>query len=453
MSMIKQCLTMALVSLLGFSSNGIAQSQLPAQDLQQLFLATLEASPVLDIARYKLYAGKAQQDQANGQLLPQISLSGNFSDNEQDFIDTSAPVTEFDGEKYSAQLRQVLFNWQVFARRKKASLIVDQRQGEYFEQLNLVLIDITERYFMVLGAQDNVDLVSAERSAAEQQLKQAEVRYQRKLVAVTELYEIRARVALIKADEIQARNEFAIAKEALWETSGRTVDGLYRLADDTTFPSIEGTIESWVARALVSNTQLKVRHSAVKVAQQVISERKGEHYPTVSFVASHQKSDLGFENTPAQRREITYFGVDVTIPLYSGGSTSAKVREAYHNRGIAASELEMNRRYIVKRTRAAYLNAASSLQRIEAGRSAVIAADESALAMKKGFDYGTVTFVEVLDALRQQSSAKRDLQQAKYQYINYSLALKKEAGNVDGNDIERINALLEAPSTLLSGAN
>jgi len=446
MSTIKKCLTVALVSLLGFNVNSIAQSQLAAQDLQQLFLAALEASPALDIARYKLYAGKAQEDQAKSQLLPQISLSANFSDNEQDAIDTDDPVSEFDGEKYSAQLRQVLFNWQTFANRKKASLVVDQRQGEYFEQLNIVLMDTAERYFNVLGAQDDVALVSAERRAAAQQLKQAEVRYQRKLVQVTELYEIRARVALIKSDEIQARNALAIAKEALWEISGRTVDGLYGLAEDTPFPPLPGTIESWVERALAANTLLKVRQSAVKVAQQVISERRGEHYPTVSFVASHQKSDIGYENTQAQRREISYFGFDVNIPLYSGGATSAKVKEAYHNRAIAASELEMSRRDIVKRTRGAYLNASSSLQRIAAGRSAVAAADESALAMAKGFDYGTVTFVDVLDALRQQSSAKRDLQQAKYQYILHSLALKKEAGNVDGNDIERINALLVAPT-------
>jgi outer membrane protein len=443
MFILKRRLAFLLVSVLAIAPTVSAEPK----DLQQLFLSALDTNPTLRIARYNVEIGKAQQSQASGQMLPQISMSASFSDNEQEFIDSQQPVTEFDGEKYAIQLRQVLFDWQVFANRKKASFIVDQRRADYYEQLSAILLETAGRYFLVLAAEDKLALVKAEREATDQQLKQSEAHYKRKLIRVTDLYENRARAASIKTNEIDAEHELAIAREALWEISGEEIGELKGLSDGVKFPVIQDGIEVWVDRALGSNHQLRSRQSAVDAALQAVSERRGSYYPKVSFVASRQKSDLGYENTPSERRLITYFGVDITIPIFSGGSTSARTREAHHLAGIAKSEFDLTRRDVVKQTRAAYLSANSSLDRIDAGLYAVASAEESALAMDKGFKVGAVTTTDVLNSIQQNFSAKRDLQQAKYDYIKYKLSLERTAGSLDINDIEQINSWLVAPLT------
>jgi len=416
-----------------------------AQSLLQVFLAAMDASPALRIAHSQLSIGRAQRTQARAQLLPQISASGNFSDNDQSFPDQTTPDSNFDGEKYGLQLQQVLFSWQAFANRKRASYVVDQKEAEYYNSLGLLLLDTSDRYFAVLAAEDNLALVLAEREATDQQLKQAESHYRRKLIKVTDLYEVRARAATIRSDEIDAENEVALTKEALWEISGEEIAGLYRLNNAVEFPEINGSLESWVTKALQSNALLRARESAINASNQTISERRGAHYPVVKFVASRQKSDLGYENTQTAKRMITYYGIDVSVPIYSGGSSSARVKEAYHMAEIAKSEHELTRRDLVKRTRAAYLSVKSSIKRIGAAEYAVEAASASASAMRKGFTLGTVTTVDVLDALRQEFSAQRDLQQVKYAYIQALLSLKKEAGSIDKADIEEINSWLLSP--------
>jgi len=420
-------------------------SQDSAQSLLQVFLDAMDASPALRIAHSKLSIGRAQRAQARGQLLPQISATGNFSDNDQSYPDETTPDTSFEGEKYGVQLQQVLFNWQAFANRKRATFVVDQKEAEYYNSLGLLLLDTSDRYFAVLGAEDKLALVLAEREATDQQLKQAESHFKRKLIKVTDLYEVRARAATIRSDEIDAESEVALTKEALWEVSGNEISGLYRLNSAIEFPDVNGSLESWVAKALQSNALLKSRESAINAAEQTISERRGAHYPVVKFVASRQKSDLGYENTQTAKRLITYYGIDVSVPIYTGGSSSARVKEAFHMAEIAKSEHEMTRRELVKRTRAAYLSAKSSIKRISAAQYAVEAANASAMAMRKGFTLGTVTTVDVLDALQQQFGAQRDLQQAKYAYIQALLNLKKEAGSIDKGDIEEINSWLLPP--------
>ena len=445
------CVGLGLLSACSFlfaesEANTPSVAQREAQSLQQIFMAAMDANPALSIAHSQLRVSRAQRSQASAQLRPQISASGNFSENEQTFPDGESADSDFSGEKYNLQIQQVLFNWQAFASRKRAMYVVDQKEAEYYDRLGILLLDTADRYFAVLAARDNKALVQAEREATDQQLKQAESRYQRKLIKITDLYEVRARAATIRTNEIDAENEHALAKESLWELSGEEISALYRLDEQVVFTDVNGDIESWVARALSGNAQLKARNSAINAARQTISERRGAHYPVVKLVASRQKSDLGFENTESPKRQITYFGVDVSIPIYSGGSTSARVREAHHMAEIARSEHEQVRREVIRRTRASYLSTQSSLKRIDASKAVVDAASQSALAMARGFQLGTVTIIDVLDSLQQEFRAQRDLQKAKYNYIQSMLSLKKEAGTIAKADIEEINSWLLPPT-------
>ncbi len=435
-----------LLGSLSHADQSASVASEPSIGLAEVFAAALDANPTLQIARSKLDVGRAQRSQSTAQLLPQISAGASLSENDQRNLEVSVPDNEFTGEKYNIQLQQVLFNWQVFASRKRASYIVDQRESEYFDALGMLLSDTSERYFSVLAAEDKRALIAAERETLSEQLKQAELRYERKLIKITDLYEVRSRLAMIRTDEIDAESEVALAKEALWEVSGLEIERLRPLSATVQFPEISGNLDLWVERAMSDSRQLRARDFALKAANASISERRGAHYPTVSLVASRQKSDIGYENSQADKRMSTYYGVNVSVPIFSGGSSSAKVREAYHMAEMARSEHELVRREVVRRTRAAFLSANSNLKRIDAAKVAVEAATASSKAMKRGFQLGTVTVIDVFDALRQEFRAQRDLQQAKYAYIHAMLSLKKEAGSISQADIHMINSWLLPPA-------
>ena len=126
-------------------------------------------------------------------------------------------------------------------------------------------------------------------------------------------------------------------------------------------------------------------------------EQKGGHYPTVDLIVSNQRSDVGFDNQQSPQRDTQYIGVDIRVPIYSGGSTSAKVREAWAQYYIAREEEEAVRREVLKRTREAWLNTRSSRKRIDSANLSVESAAKSYEAMNKSFSYGTVTATDVDD--------------------------------------------------------
>jgi outer membrane protein len=161
-------------------------------------------------------------------------------------------------------------------------------------------------------------------------------------------------------------------------------------------------------------------------------------------VYSNQSSDVGFDNQQSPERETEYIGVDINIPLYSGGSTSARVREAWATYYIAREEEEAARREVLKRTREAWLNTRSSRRRIHAAQLSVRSATKSFEAMSKSFTYGTVTAADVLEALHARTRSERDYQNALYQYITNWLALKREGGILEDTDLQQVNSWLLA---------
>jgi len=422
-----------------------------AVDLNQVFGAALESSPSLNIARQQLNVGLAQKDQTTGRLLPQISLSATWSENHRWNEDTGSifsPTPEFQqykGERYNMSLRQALFNWQGFAARQRAGVVVDQREAEYFDALAMLMVDVSEKYLDVLEAQDALSSVRSERDATEQQLSQVTQMFERKLAKVTDLYEIQARVAAVQVDEIDADNSVALAKEQLWEVTGMEVDELFALADQVHVPVVDGSVALWVEKALVGNAELKARRLAWDAANKRVSERRGAYLPTLDLVGQAQKSDIGSDNQSSPKYESTYISLDFRMPIYTGGSNSAGVREARGQAEIARNEYERLRREVTRRARAAYLNVQSSFKRTQASRKMVAFTARASIAMRKGYGYGTVTSVDVLNALRDEHAAMRDLQAARYAHIKALMYLKREAGSISNNDLNEINSWLIEP--------
>jgi outer membrane protein len=154
---------------------------------------------------------------------------------------------------------------------------------------------------------------------------------------------------------------------------------------------------------------------------------------------------VGFDNQQVPERVTRYIGVDVTVPLFTGGSTSARVREAWASYYIAREEQEAARREVLKRTREAWLSTRSSRRRIEAAKASVESATKSYEAMSKSFSYGTVTAADVLEALHARTRAVRDYRTSLYEYVTNWLTLRREGGALDAVDLEQLNEWLLQP--------
>ncbi|MEX2131827.1 MAG: TolC family protein [Pseudohongiellaceae bacterium] len=410
--------------------------------LEDFFTAALDYSPRIRIAEESMNIGSARIRASNGQLLPQLNANASLSDN-----DYSAPDLEekFKGERYYAQLTQVLFNWQAFSQRNQAYLLKDQLEAEYFAELAALLTDVATKYFDVLHAEDALESIQSELSAVTNQLNLIQSYYDRQLVQITDLYDAQARLAAVQADALDVQSQLALRREALRAVTGVSAGQLFRLSDEVTPPPLNESIEHWVQTARNNSYRIQAAELAQQGAEERISERRGAYMPHVTLVVNQQNSNVGYENRPQAKSDSIYFGVDISIPLFAGGRNRAAVSEANSQRNIAENQLRQVQLDVSERTRTAYLQVISSESRTTAAAKLAESTALSATARQRGFELGTVTSVDVLNALRDQFQAERDLLRTRYEHIKYLLVLKQEAGTLTADDMLEVGSWLTAP--------
>ncbi|RLA19897.1 MAG: hypothetical protein DRQ56_04390 [Gammaproteobacteria bacterium] len=410
--------------------------------LYDVFAEALQADPRVKIAQHKVEMGKAQEDSAFGALLPQANINAQFSKNDVKYDSDLVDDQDFNGERYSVQVRQMLFNWSTLSKRARAEQLVAQRESELLDVFSMLLVDVSERYFQVLLSDGGVELIRDEQKLVQQQLRETEELYKRKLVRVTDYLETQARVDKVRTDLIEAENEAALAREELSALTGNYVGDLAPIREDFTLPPLENSMEYWTELSMTNNTLLASKREAVLVAREAVQEQKGGHYPTFDLIFSAQRSDVGFDNQTSPQRDTEYIGVDINLPLFSGGSTSARVRGAWSEYYMAREDEEAARREVLKLTRGAWLNTRSSRKRIDSAALSVKSATKSFEAMSKSFSYGTVTASDVLVALHIRTRAERDFQDALYSYLVNWLHLKRESGSLQAADLQQLNGWL-----------
>lgn len=440
--------TLCVLAPPAFGAEHSGPSQLSVgQTLEDFFTAAIDFSPRLRIAAEELNIGRARDDQAQGQLRPQINANVNLTSNTRNSFDfLGTPISEdFDGERFSISVQQVLFNWQAFAARRRTAKIENQLEADYYYELSFLLTDVAERYLGVLLAQDSLTSIEAEIEAVTNQVNQIQSLFGLQLAQITDLRQAEASLAAVEAERLRLQAESALAQERLRALTGIEIGDISVLSEESRLPRVQNNLEYWIASAERNNQQIKARRFALEASQEGISESRGAYLPRVSFFATRQESNVGFDNRFLGDTDNTYVGVDVTIPLYAGGSNRARESEARALRNIAEYELRQTELDASANVRSAFLLVQSSALLTEAAERLVQSTRLSSEAAQQGFELGTVTNVDVLNALRDEFNAERDFQRARYEQINYYLLLKREAGTLSSQDLAEISNLMTSP--------
>ncbi|WP_414628562.1 TolC family outer membrane protein [Stutzerimonas balearica] len=412
-----------------------------ATDLMSLYREARLEDPRVLAAYARAQGGQARQREALGGLLPQLNASSSFNRTKYD-NHTGDPAL-YNNERYVLSLTQYIYNkaaWENYQKYKSLA-----RQGEFqaVEAQAEATVDLAQRYFVALAADDELELVIAERRATQKNLDRVNAMYERKLAMITDVLDLRARVDALAAQEVEARNQVRLSREDLSELVGRPVtEKLSRIREDIQLAVPGESLDVWIDRAVAANPALKAQQSALDAAEAAVREGKGGHYPQLSLNLSAQRSDIGYDNTLAPLSDSYVASVGVQVPLYSGGSTSARVRGLYSERLATEQDLEAVRRQVVKETTGAYLTAQSSVERIRASRNALESAEKSSVAAERGFKFGVVNAVDVLTSVQNEYAARRDLLKAQYDFITNLLVLNRWAGRLSEQSVENVNVWL-----------
>lgn len=469
----------------------LAMNTAPAADLMAVYQRALQNDPQLREAEATRLAALEAKPQALSSLLPQLTGNGRLS-RERDVgsIDSTqslalppcgpavpagtpcaaaggpTTITEsfpFSGRvdttthQYTIDLKQSLFRWENWEALKRADSQVAQAEADYQAAQQDLMERVAQRYFDVLGAQDDLEAQQVALLSVNRQLEQAEARFQIGLIAVTDVEEARASHDSTAAAVIAAKRALASTQELLREIIGDPFDFLARPIEPFEMANPDPISEDrWVEMALQQNLSLVSSRLAADIARESVSIQRGAHYPSLDLVGSagklsNNQIDVYPDGSPAggtfldeRQRSI---GIQLTFPIYSGGLVSSQVRQATYQHRAAKERLERVARQTEHDARDAYLGVLSEISRVKALHRAVDSNLTALRATESGYEAGTRTAVDVLQSRQQWVQAQTDYSHSRYDYMLNVIKLQQAAGILSEQSLQRINVLLtDAPA-------
>lgn len=421
-----------------------------AADLVNIYQLARNSDPVYSAARASWQAAQEKLPQGLAGLLPQATLSGSTQFNDRDLRFRNPALTgsqgQFNSNSASLSVSQPLFRRQNLVAYDQGKTQVALADAQLAFAGQDLILRVSQAYFDVLLAGATLSFTEAQKTAIAQQLAQARRNFEVGNATITDTHDAQARYDLVTAQEIAARNDLEVKNRALEQLIGRTAPLLAgpgkRFVPQ---PPVPNAMDQWVERARTSSLPVRIAQDNLTFATQEVARNRGGHYPTVDAFASYTESGSGSGIQGGSGTDTTskVIGLQLSIPLYQGGGINSRVREALANEEKARQDLENARRSAELAARSGYLGVTSGLAQIRALEAALVSSQSSLDSTILGQEVGVRTQVDVLNAQQQLFSARRDLAQARFNYIVSLLRLESSVGDLNEDDVQRVNAWLD----------
>lgn len=419
-------------------------------DLAEIFRLAQNADAVYGSARAAWTAAQEKLPQGRSGLLPSISVSGStqYNDRRIDFRDAVTPDnnTRFNSNALSLSITQPIYRRQNIIVHEQAKTQLEQADAVLAQAAQDLITRTAQAYLDVLLAQDNVALAGAQKTAIAEQLAQAKISFEVGTATITDTHEAQARYDLSVAQEIAAQNDLEVKKRALDQLIGRAAPALAPLGPGFKLVSPDpAAIDKWVEEARNNNHQVRAAQSGVTLAGQEVERNRGGHYPTLDAFATWSENRSGAGNFGGTGTDVNnkIIGLQLAVPIYQGGLINSRVRESLALEDKSRLDLESARRTAELATRQGYLGVTSGIAQVKALEAALTSSQSALDSSRLGREVGVRTQVDVLNAQQQLFSARRDLAQAKYNYILSTLRLKAAVGRLAEQDLTAVSAWLE----------
>jgi outer membrane protein len=442
-----------------------ATSAVPAKDLIGVYQDALRNDPQLRAADANRLASRESRPQALAALLPQVSGTAAYTrshngGNQDQLQATPAgqlyvvplPFTSDTTEKqWALNLRQNLFSWQNWLTLKASNSQVAQAEATYAAAEQDLIFRVSQAYFNVLSAQDNLEAQQASLDAIARQLDQTVKRYNVGLIAITDVQEAKAARDTASAAVIAAKRTLATSEDQLQEITGEKYDSLSKPGMEMPLNLPEPADEQrWVNISLDQNLSLVSSRLAADIARDNVQIAFGGHLPSVDLVAgrsyTNQDGNYIYSGQPldnfGSRINDRQISLQISVPIFSGGLTQSKVRQSQYLWIAAKEQVVQSSRATERQARDAYLGVISGIARVQALRQALESSRTALTATESGYGVGTRTAIDVLNARRTLVQAQTDFSGSRYDFIVSIIQLRLAAGNLDRMQLAQINGWL-----------
>jgi outer membrane protein len=421
-----------------------------AESLLELWPLAVAQDGEYQAARHRYLADQESINQSRALLLPDLSVQYESKTTDQSINDSDNDVFESGDDKYDTTttvitLTQSIFDYSRWQRYSQSKITINKAEVEFNLARQALLLRLAESYFLVLERGDQLETVLTEETAMHKHLEVSERKLKAGVGRRVDVEDARARYlnALSKKVELQSRLEDS--RYGLREVLGSIPRKLLTLRPNIELqPPIPDDVEEWITQASQYNLELRALSLSVQVAQKEINALRGEHYPTLDLVYRDVNTDTeGSVFGGGSDVDSADLMLQLNIPLYSGGATSSKVREAAEKRYGLMADINDKRRTVEREAQDAFNRIRTSIVQIDALDQSVKAQESLLKSKTRGYRSGKNNILEVLDAQQDLSRARQALTKARYDYVLNILRLKFAAGDLQEDDLASVNAWLE----------
>ncbi len=437
------CRTFAAVAV------ALGSQMATATGLVELYRESIANDAVYAAARAQRDAVQTLVPQARGQLLPQIGFNygrnRNTTDNEfQTQLGSVSKHYDYYSSTGSLNLTQALLRPQAWLALAQAGDQVRQAEADFRQAEQDLILRLAQAYFDVLLAEDNVSLAQEQKAAIAEQLKQAKRYFEAGVGTVTDINDAQARYDTIVAQEIAAYNTLEVKVRALEQVVGGTHRKLDRLGPRLALEKpLPERIDEWIDFSLANNPQLKSKEAALEVAEKDVGKSAAAHLPTLDIVAGRSQVVNPSYSLVDNTNWTSTIGVQLAVPLFTGGTTQGRVDQSMAVRERTRYELESVKRSTILSTRQEFLNVDSGVAQVKALEQAVKSNEVALYSAQRGQEAGMRTSFDVLNAQQLLFTVRRDLAQARYGYVTSRLKLRSASGLLGEEDVQLVQSWLD----------
>ena len=436
--------TTALLGL-GFALwAGNAQALGPFQVYEQ----ALRNDPEFLAALQERDAGQESRTIGRAGLLPKLSYNYNKGRNNSRATYLNERGNSHEDRNYNSYgstftVQQPLIDYEAYANYRKGvaqALFADETFRSKSQEL---LVRVLTHYTQALFAQDQIDNARAKKNAYEQQFQQNEQLFRQGEGTRTDILEAESRYELATAEQLQAQDEQDAALRELGALIGVATVNIDELTplpvSFSALPLQPASFSSWHTMALESNPLLASQREALEVARYEVERNRAGHLPKLNAYASVRKMESESGNTYNQRYDTNTIGIEISLPLYAGGGVAASVRQASSNLARVEYELEGKTRETLIELRRQFNACQSGVSKLRAYQKALVSAEALVVSTRQSILGGERVNLDALNAEQQLYSTRRDLAQARYDYLLAWTKLHFYAGTLGEQDLARVD--------------
>ena len=439
------------LAIAGVAALGVASFAAPAsgEDLLQIYREALRADPAIASAQASWVATQEKAPQARAGLLPNIAggLTGNVYTFDQTIRGDSTLDVSRNFHSYNAivSASQPLFRYQNVVLYDQSKRQVTQADFVLSSAQQDLIVRVAVAYFDILLAQFNIELTESQKKAVSEQLAQAKRNFEVGVATITDTNEAQAKYDAIVAQEITTRNEYDNRVTALRAIIGRYPKDLKKLGPGFVPALPEPNVaDYWVERALKENLNVRIAEINFDIARLEVDRARAGHYPTVDLVGSYtaQGANAAVSSSIASDSRTGIIGLQLNVPIYQGGFTESRIREAIALQEKSRQDLESARRTALFTAQTGFAGVTSAAASVRAFEQAVVSAESALASNIVGQEVGVRTFLDVLNVQQNVYSTRRDLADAYFRYLVGVLRLKASVGALSDQDVEDLNRQL-----------